>query len=160
MDPLAMLAFATMLLEVAKLTANNTPSHEWPDGVLSLANRAADMFDRVIEIQAESRPRFLWTVWLVSEGSRKIDCIKTLREYTHLGLKEAKDKVESHPCALLETEDEDLAWRMYEQLTRDIPYPDQIKPTVELRKGPSLRSVVVSSSCPTLLPSCPDEYPG
>ena len=164
MEVAAIIAFATMLLETAKAVADKQPSHTWPEGCISLANRAADLFDKALKAVETAQPRCIWTVWLVNEGSSKIPCIKTLREFTRLGLKEAKDLVESCPCALLETEDEGLAREMYEQLIRDSGYANSVKPTVELRKAAYLeKQCIVEPSpedrcCP--LPSCPDEYPG
>jgi hypothetical protein len=40
-------------------------------------------------------------VYLLSWGERKIGCIKLVRQYTNLGLREAKDLVESAPCTIL-----------------------------------------------------------
>ena len=165
MDPAVMFAFAIALMETAKTVAAHQPSHAWPDGCIALANRAADLFERALAIQEEEkRNRYIWTVWLVSEGTSKIHCIKTLREFTRLGLKEARDLVESCPCALLETEDEGLAREMYEQFIRDPGYANFVKPTVELRKTAHLeKQRIVEPSpedCCCPLPSCPDEYPG
>ena len=49
---------------------------------------------------AEEKTEF--TVSLTSFGSEKIKVIKTVRELTSLGLKEAKDLVESAPQAVVE----------------------------------------------------------
>ena len=43
-----------------------------------------------------------FAVHLVSIGDKKIGVIKAVREITALGLKEAKDLVESAPCAIKE----------------------------------------------------------
>ena len=59
---------------------------------------------------AEEKTEF--TVSLTSFGSEKIKVIKTVRELTSLGLKEAKDLVESAPQAVVEAvpkEDADAA---------------------------------------------------
>jgi large subunit ribosomal protein L7/L12 len=49
---------------------------------------------------AEEKTDF--TVFLVSAGDKKIQVIKTVRELTGLGLKEAKDLVEAAPKAVKE----------------------------------------------------------
>jgi len=49
---------------------------------------------------AEEKTDF--TVFLVSSGDKKIQVIKTVRELTGLGLKEAKDLVEAAPKAVKE----------------------------------------------------------
>ena len=49
---------------------------------------------------AEAKTEF--TVMLTSIGEKKINVIKEVRTITGLGLKEAKDKVESAPCVLKE----------------------------------------------------------
>ena len=49
---------------------------------------------------AEEKTDF--TVFLVSAGDKKIQAIKTVRELTGLGLKEAKDLVEAAPKAVKE----------------------------------------------------------
>lgn len=45
----------------------------------------------------------IYTIKLTAVGSNKLSVIKAYREITGCGLKEAKDKVESAPCVLLET---------------------------------------------------------
>jgi ribosomal protein L7/L12 len=161
MDAAQILIFATALLETAKTLANNGAYH---DECARLANRAADLFDKALK--AVDEPHCIWTVWLVSYGDRKIQCIKGVREFTNLGLKEAKELVEACPCALLETEDVGLAREFYEQLqlTRDSGYADRVKPSVELRKAYPIKKQEVVERCgsesPLIpLPSCPDEYP-
>ncbi len=159
-----MIAFATMLLETAKACASAPAAYPYPDGCVALANRAADLFETAMKAVAEKeRNRFIWTVRLESSGDYKIACIKTLREFTYLGLKDAKDKVEACPCVLLETENGDTAQRMYEQLIRpsfigggrDLPRVELLRRSVDTVVKPS-------SSSPVLSPvgDCPDEYPG
>jgi len=111
MDAAQILLFATALLETAKTLANNGSYH---DDCARLANRAADLFDRALDMASQPKTTTIWTVWLQSYGDKKIMCIKAVREYTNLGLKEAKELVEACPCALLNTADEALARRMYE----------------------------------------------
>ena len=43
-----------------------------------------------------------FSIFLASAGDKKINVIKEVRAITGLGLKEAKDKVESAPCVLKE----------------------------------------------------------
>ena len=52
------------------------------------------------EAAAEEQTEF--TVMLTSIGEKKINVIKAVREVTSLGLKEAKDLVESAPAAIKE----------------------------------------------------------
>jgi len=52
------------------------------------------------EAAAEEKTDF--KVMLTSVGDKKIQVIKVVRELTNLGLKEAKDLVESAPAAVLE----------------------------------------------------------
>lgn len=42
----------------------------------------------------------LKSAWITEGTDRKIDCIKAIRERTLMGLKEAKELVESAPCRL------------------------------------------------------------
>ncbi len=53
---------------------------------------------------AEEEEKFAFTVVLESEGANKIQVIKAVRELTSLGLKEAKDLVESAPGAVVAEE--------------------------------------------------------
>jgi len=135
MDYAAIIVFATSLLETAKTLANNGAYH---DECVRLANRAADLFDKALEMSSQPKTTTIWTVWLASHGEKKIQCIKTVREFTNLGLKEAKELVEASPCAVLNTTDESLARRMYESFL-EISYaraydgdPSGVK--VELRR--------------------------
>jgi large subunit ribosomal protein L7/L12 len=50
-----------------------------------------------------------FTVVLAKAGDKKIDVIKVVRELTGLGLKEAKDAVESAPKAILEKVNKETA---------------------------------------------------
>ena len=52
------------------------------------------------EAAAEEKDEF--TVMLTAIGDKKINVIKAVREVTSLGLKEAKDLVESAPCPVKE----------------------------------------------------------
>lgn len=63
-----------------------------------------------------------WCVYLRSYGDYKIPCIKVIRQYTGLGLKEAKELVERAPCVVLETEDKDVARKMYDEFCNIKPY--------------------------------------
>ena len=55
-------------------------------------------------------------VVLDSDGGKKIQVIKVVRELTGLGLKEAKDTVEAAPKAILEGVDKDAAEKAKEAL--------------------------------------------
>ena len=52
---------------------------------------------------AEAEEQTEFTVTLTDVGAKKINVIKAVREVTSLGLKEAKDLVESAPKAIKET---------------------------------------------------------
>ena len=58
-----------------------------------------------------------FTVFLVSAGDKKIQVIKTVRELTGLGLKEAKDLVEAAPKAVKESVPKAQAEEMKKKLT-------------------------------------------
>ena len=57
-----------------------------------------------------------WTVVLKEGGAKKIQVIKVVRELTSLGLKEAKDLVESAPKAVLEKVNKESADKAKESL--------------------------------------------
>ncbi len=59
------------------------------------------------EEAAEEQTEF--AVMLNSIGDKKINVIKAVREVTSLGLKEAKELVESAPCAIKESVNKDEA---------------------------------------------------
>jgi len=59
------------------------------------------------EEPAEEQTEF--NVMLNSIGDKKINVIKAVREVTSLGLKEAKELVESAPCAIKESVNKDEA---------------------------------------------------
>lgn len=63
---------------------------------------------------AEEQTEF--DVVLESAGDKKIQVIKTVRELTSLGLKEAKDLVESAPCNVKEGVSKDDAAKAKEKL--------------------------------------------
>jgi len=50
-------------------------------------------------------PAIAGTLRLDDAGPNKIQVIKVIREYTGLGLKEAKDLTESTPCVVMESDD-------------------------------------------------------
>jgi len=64
------------------------------------------------EVQTE------FNVILVAAGDKKIEVIKEVRAITGLGLKEAKDLVESAPKALKESVSKDEANKVKEQLEK------------------------------------------
>jgi large subunit ribosomal protein L7/L12 len=102
-DNVTMIAFATLLLETAKSLANNGDS---TIEVVGLATKAVEIFDKA------TAPVARYSVRLQSFGNKKIDCIRIVREFTGMGLKEAKELVESEPCEVLKTSDEEEARRM------------------------------------------------
>jgi large subunit ribosomal protein L7/L12 len=55
-------------------------------------------------------------VMLIAAGDKKIQVIKEVRSLTSLGLKEAKDVVDSAPSAVLEGVDKETAEKAKEQL--------------------------------------------
>jgi large subunit ribosomal protein L7/L12 len=57
----------------------------------------------------EDQPKTEFTVTLDAHGQKKIEVIKTVREITKLGLKDAKDFVDSAPKILLEGVTKDAA---------------------------------------------------
>jgi len=65
---------------------------------------------------AETQEKTEFDVMLASFGSNKIQVIKVVRALTGLGLKEAKDLVESAPCAVKEGIPKDEAESVKKQL--------------------------------------------
>ena len=66
------------------------------------------------EAAAEEQTEF--NVLLNSFGDKKINVIKAIREVTSLGLKEAKELVESAPCAVKEGVDKEEAEKIKAKL--------------------------------------------
>lgn len=60
----------------------------------------------------------VYDVWLTAGGATKIQVIKVIREFTALGLKEAKDVVDACPCAVKETMLKNEAQRLLLALTQ------------------------------------------
>lgn len=77
-----------------------------PVGVVAVAGGAAPA--------AEEKTEF--DVVLTSAGAKKLDVIKVVREITGLGLKDAKDLVESAPKAIKEGASKDEAEALKKQL--------------------------------------------
>ena len=77
-----------------------------PVGVVAVAGAAAPA--------AEEKTEF--DVVLASAGAKKLDVIKVVREITGLGLKDAKDLVESAPKAIKEGATKDEAEAIKKQL--------------------------------------------
>ncbi len=65
---------------------------------------------------AEEEEQTEFDVMLTSFGDKKIQVIKAVREHTGLGLKDAKDLVESAPAAVKEGVDKDEAEKVKEAL--------------------------------------------
>ena len=78
-----------------------------PVGVVAVAGAAAPA--------AEEKTEF--DVILTSAGAKKLNVIKVVREITGLGLKEAKDLVESAPKAIKEAVSKETADDVAKQLT-------------------------------------------
>ena len=87
-----------------------------PVGVVAVAGGAAPA--------AEEKTEF--DVVLASAGAKKLDVIKVVREITGLGLKDAKDLVESAPKAIKEGASKDEAEAVKKQL-------EEAGATVELK---------------------------
>ena len=87
-----------------------------PVGVVAVAGGAAPA--------AEEKTEF--DVILASAGAKKLDVIKVVREITGLGLKDAKDLVESAPKAIKEGASKDEAEAVKKQL-------EEAGATVELK---------------------------
>lgn len=68
---------------------------------------AAPVAEAVVAAPVEEQTEF--TVTLTAAGANKIQVIKAVRELTSLGLKEAKDLVDSAPKAVLEKVNKDAA---------------------------------------------------
>lgn len=66
--------------------------------------------------EPEAEEQTFFDVILSEVGTQKIQVIKVVRQITGLGLKEAKDKVESAPVAVLEGVDADAAARAFDAL--------------------------------------------
>ena len=66
--------------------------------------------------QAEAEEKTEFDVILTNAGAQKIQVIKVVRELTGLGLKEAKDLVESAPKAVLEKANKEAADKAKEKL--------------------------------------------
>ena len=82
---------------------------------------------------AEEQTEF--DVVLTAIGDKKINVIKTVREVTQLGLKDAKDMVESAPATIKEAVSKEEA--------------AEIKKEVRRRRSPNRTQVRVASNCPS-----------
>ena len=128
MDTTALMTAALTLLEIAKNLIGKREDREDYD-CFHLANTAANWISYVMdeEYKKFQPPGIVhnYSVRLTSYGDKKIQCIKLVREYTYLGLKEAKELVESVPCDVLVTTDADAAFSLYIKLNHlpdfDVP---------------------------------------
>jgi len=107
------------VLEAAELS--KTLDEKW--GVSSAASVAAAGGG---EVAAAAEEKDEFDVILASIGDKKINVIKEVRAITGLGLKEAKDLVESAPKALKEGASKDEAEEMKKKL-------EDVGATVELK---------------------------
>lgn len=79
-----------------------------------IAGAGAGVQSPEADVAAEEKTEF--DVELTAIGDKKIQVIKVVRELTALGLKEAKDLVESSPCKVLEGASKDAAESAKEKL--------------------------------------------
>jgi len=122
MDTIALMTAALVLIQTSKSLLDK--GGELVD-CFHLANTAANWISYVMDEEYKSHPVRNYSVRLTSYGDKKIQCIKLVREYTYLGLKEAKELVESVPCDVLVTTDADAAFSLYIKLNHlpdfDVP---------------------------------------
>lgn len=57
-----------------------------------------------------------YDVWLINVGMSKVKVINVVREITGLGLKEAKDLVDSAPVSIIQTDNEEVAQSTYNDI--------------------------------------------
>ncbi len=100
------------VIELAEMI--KTLEEKW--GVSAAAPMAMAAAPGAAAAPAEAQTEF--TVILTSAGANKINAIKEVRALTGLGLKEAKDLVESAPKALKEGVSKDEANKIKEALTK------------------------------------------
>ena len=93
------------VLEAADLS--KMPEEKW--GVSAAAPVAAAVAGVAADAGAEAEEQTEFTVVLASYGEKKINVIKEVRAITTLGLKEAKDLVESAPASVKEDVSKDEA---------------------------------------------------
>ena len=88
----------------------------------------------------------LWSVWLDEVGSQKLEVVKVVKEDLGLGLKEAKDLVDSAPCMLLENVEKERAEALAQKL-RDLGATVTLigAQTYELKLEPGLTIMTVST---------------
>ena len=86
-------------------------------GVSAAAPAAAMMVAAPAEAAAPAEEKTEFDVILKSAGANKIGVIKVVRALTGLGLKEAKDKVDSTPSTLKEAVSKEEAEEAKKQLT-------------------------------------------
>jgi ribosomal protein L7/L12 len=117
MDTTALMTAALVLIQTSKSLLDK--GGELVD-CFHLSNTAANWISYVMdeEYKKFQPPGIVhnYSVRLTSYGDKKIQCIKLVREYTCLGLKEAKELVESAPCDVLVTTDADEAFSLYIKL--------------------------------------------
>ena len=97
-----------------------------------------------------------FNVTLTEVGSAKINVIKVVREVTSLGLKEAKDLVESAPKAIKEGIPKDEAEAIKKKFEDvgakvEIKYrrrPRRQRPDVDVTTRPVIQSVAPGPTCP------------
>jgi large subunit ribosomal protein L7/L12 len=85
-------------------------------GVTAAAPMAMPMMAGAAVAEAPKEEKTEFQVVLKAAGEKKIQVIKVVRQLTQLGLKEAKELVDSAPSVVKESATKDEAQRMKEQL--------------------------------------------
>jgi large subunit ribosomal protein L7/L12 len=85
-------------------------------GVTAAAPMAMPMMAGAAAAEAPKEEKTEFQVVLKGAGEKKIQVIKVVRQLTQLGLKEAKELVDSAPSVVKESATKDEAQRMKEQL--------------------------------------------
>jgi len=58
-----------------------------------------------------------YDVWLIDFSASKMAVIKVVKPIAGLGLKEAKDLIESAPVSIIQTDSEEIAQSVYNEMT-------------------------------------------
>jgi ribosomal protein L7/L12 len=124
----AMVALLTLVLETVKVcVANGAYASDFTQLVKGIGEAVLSN----VSDQAQT-----FSVRLVSYGDFKIQCIKAIRSNSVLGLKEAKELVESAPAVILETKEYHTALDLYHDLKEirslSLFNTDRHRPVVEL----------------------------
>lgn len=120
----ATLAALVVVLETVKVCVQGGAS----------ASGGLAVVEKVLDKLIPQKPDGKCAVKLIHFGDFKIQCIKVVREYTGLGLKDAKELVEKSPVLVFEDYDMSQALKMYYSFTQLQAYCEYSKtlPRVEL----------------------------